>query len=480
MSTQFYERISDGEFEDDDSAARYFFGEEVTASDRRYKSLKKRFYDRLVNTVFFIDASKSNLSDYQQAYYNSIKKVTAAEILFKRGQPKVAVNILKKCLPKIEKFEFFELKLKTYKLFKLYYGFKNFNLKAFDKYSEEIKRLKRVIEIEETAVNLHVRAQLSFVQDRTDFEQHYLISSSYFNQLSEYIGTDCDTVNFQFHIRSLELMMYNAKRELEKEVATCERAIESFKSRAYYNPTHIFNFSIEKSAACLQLGRYEDGVFAAEEAVNNAITVTSYLRGLFFKLLNYLHTGAFDLACKVLQKAENSNSLKKAPENIQEEWRIANGYIQFLIEAGQLEKVQNEKNNKFRINKLINDLPQFSKDKRSTNIPILVLQILFFIVRQDFDQSAERMRAVDRYNSRYLLKDNTFRSNCFVKMLLCVLDANFNRVAAERKAKKYVKRLHEMPITAVKQNYETEYVPYEKLWEIVVSLLDNSHYLVRR
>jgi glucan-binding YG repeat protein len=478
MSTQFYEGIANNSFENDEDAAKHFFGENASPNDRRYRTLKKRFYDRLVNTIFFIDAAKLDLNKYQNAYYDLTKKVTAGDILYKRGQHKSAIYILKKCLPRVERYEFHELKLRVLKILRVHYGAVDVNVKAYDEYTQNIEHTERALKIEEEAIDLHIRAKLSFAKDRTDFSKHYMTSTEYFKHLSKYLGTKYDSVVFQFNVRSLELMMYSAKRELEKEIITCDKAIESLQTRPYYNPNHIHAFNIEKSAAYLLLSKHEQGIAAAKEAKKYALSPTGQSRSSFFILLNHLHASQYDQAYDVFREVDESNILKKTPQSIREEWRIANGYFYFLVEAGRLDV--DEIQGKFRLKKFLNDVPGFAKDKRSTNVPVLVLQVLFFIVRQDFDSSAERLRAVDRYNSRYLLKDNTFRSNCFVKMLLCALDAGFNKIATQRKAKKYLKRLAEMPITQVKQNYETEYIPYEKLWEIVISLLDNSHYLVRR
>ena len=78
------------------------------------------------------------------------------------------------------------------------------------------------------------------------------------------------------------------------------------------------------------------------------------------------------------------------------------------------------------------------------------------------------MEALKTYSHRYLRKNDTFRSNCFINMLLQLPLANFNKIALKRKANKYWEKLRSLPLEEAKQSVEIELVPYEKLWEYVL------------
>ena len=76
------------------------------------------------------------------------------------------------------------------------------------------------------------------------------------------------------------------------------------------------------------------------------------------------------------------------------------------------------------------------------------------------------------YCHRYLKKDDTFRSNCFIKMLLTLPRSNFNRIAVERNAKKFFDRLKSVPLEKANQAEDLEIIPYDDLWEMVLDMLD--------
>jgi hypothetical protein len=84
------------------------------------------------------------------------------------------------------------------------------------------------------------------------------------------------------------------------------------------------------------------------------------------------------------------------------------------------------------------------------------------------------MEALKAYAYRYLRRDDTFRSNCFIKMLLQLPKNNFHRAAVLRKADKYWQKLQSVPINQANQGSDMEIIPYETLWRFVVDSLDDQ------
>ena len=122
--------------------------------------------------------------------------------------------------------------------------------------------------------------------------------------------------------------------------------------------------------------------------------------------------------------------------------------------------------------KFLNSIPIYSKDKRGMNIPILIIQILFLIVKKDYGQLIDRMESIQKYSSRYLRADANIRSNCFINMLLQIPKANFHKIGVERKSQKYYDKLLTNSIKISNQAIEVEIIPYEDLWEFILESLD--------
>lgn len=116
-------------------------------------------------------------------------------------------------------------------------------------------------------------------------------------------------------------------------------------------------------------------------------------------------------------------------------------------------------------------MPIYRQDKRGANISILILQILFLLHQKKYNAIIDRAESLRQYTYRYLRRDDTFRSHCFIRMLLTLPECSFNKTAVLRKADKYWQQLQAMPLNVAKQSAEIEIVPYETLWEFVLEEL---------
>jgi hypothetical protein len=192
-----------------------------------------------------------------------------------------------------------------------------------------------------------------------------------------------------------------------------------------------------------------------------------------YYLILFFHSQQYPKAFKIFLEAFHHSGFKNLPPAYQERWKLYQAFIHYFIAAGIIKPgLKDEKElGKFKLTRFLNDVPEFSKDKRGANISILILQILFLVQMKRYDEVTERLKALQSYSHRYLRKDDTYRSNCFIHMLLQLPNSYFNKKAAVRKAKKYVDKLAEMPLPKAKQSGEIEPVPYEHLWEFVLASL---------
>jgi hypothetical protein len=194
-----------------------------------------------------------------------------------------------------------------------------------------------------------------------------------------------------------------------------------------------------------------------------------------------MHTRNYQDAYRVLTTTMEHKRFKFLPPSIEEIWKIYEAYMFYLIALGLVQPSPDDAHfAKFRIGKFINETPIFSQDRRGMNIPILVIQILYMILERQYDQAVDRIEAIEKYCSRYLRQDETFRSNTFIKMLLTIPENHFNKVAVVRKAEKYLQKMKQFPQNMMGQSFEIEVIPFEDMWEIALNTLENTHRRIRR
>jgi hypothetical protein len=116
-------------------------------------------------------------------------------------------------------------------------------------------------------------------------------------------------------------------------------------------------------------------------------------------------------------------------------------------------------------------VPKYSKEKTAGNIPILIIQILFFIHRQQYGLTVRRLETLNKYRVRYLEEGTNIRSKIFIKMLLQIPKADFKREKVKVKTEILLQELTETNRATSKQEVYTELVPYEHLWNLLLQTL---------
>jgi hypothetical protein len=159
------------------------------------------------------------------------------------------------------------------------------------------------------------------------------------------------------------------------------------------------------------------------------------------------------------------------PSAYKQTWLVYEAHIHFIALQGTVD-TKSGGEVRFRLYKFLNEIPIFAKDKRGLNIAILIVHVLLLLEQQRYSEIIDRVDALNQYCHRHLRRDDTFRSNCFIKMLLSVARADFNKKRAERYAEPYLARLQSMPLLLTDKNIEVEIIPYEDLWAMVLGLLD--------
>jgi hypothetical protein len=144
-----YDGILNGEFTDDDDAARKIY--DSNSKNSSYKKLKYRLTQRLLNTLFFIDIQSYSKSEYQKALNRSFKNWAAAKILQDKGQNKVSIELFEQILKTSIKYDIIELSLLILKDLRLAYGLFIDNKYKFEKHSKKYAEIKHIYDLKDQA-----------------------------------------------------------------------------------------------------------------------------------------------------------------------------------------------------------------------------------------------------------------------------------------------------------------------------------------
>lgn len=470
-----YDGIISGELREEEVARDFFYPNSVH-KDMYFGRLKRNLFKRLINTLFFIDANQSEFSDVQSAFYTCYREYAATKMLIGRGARKVAIPMAEKLLRRAIAFEFTNLVVDIARLLRVHYGSIEGNRKKFLSYNVIYKDYLQVLQGESLAEEYYVELATYFANSSATKTEIAETAQVYSDELKA-LNLPFRTREFDFISYYVHTLRYEIINDYENMLAVCQEAVALFETHHQEaQKTIVFTFRLKMMACHIQLKQYTEGEKTVQKCLDMNADGIINLFGLYhYYMVLLFHSEQWLKASSLFYKAIQSPFYKNLPDNILEQWRIHEAYIEFLIVIGKIEKsARQATDKKFRISKFLNEMPTYAKDKRGNNITLLILQVLFLLLRKDFDGVIDRMEALNVYCHRYLRKDGTFRSNCFIKMLMILPSAHFNKTAAIRKSAKIRKRLEEVPLETANQSSGLEIVPYELLWELVLETLDNK------
>jgi hypothetical protein len=360
---------------------------------------------------------------------------------------------------------------------RLHYGTIDGDQKKYEHSRTLYTEYQQIWMMENEAEELYTRFVNQYVNSRATKEELTGEAEEFYERIRPNLDK-CDSFRLHLCGRLLELMVHSSRNDYVKSADACRSAIEFFENKPYNSSLPMQAFYYQLVVCHVQLKEFEKGadiIRRYQDIYEDGSFNWFKLQELFFLLA--MHTGHYQEAFDVYEKVAQHNKLSTQPAGIQETWKILEAYAHFLVHNG---KVEREPTTRFRLSKFLNEIPKFSQDKRGMNIPVLVAQVLFMFADKQFAHTIDRIEALDRYCSRYLKKNDTFRSNCFIKMLLAIPEAGFHREAVVRKAQKFRELLDSMPMELSNQAHGIEIIPYEALWEMALEMLDNQIIIPRK
>ena len=468
---QLYDALLSQRVRSDEEASSWMLDGGDEAS--KLPNLKNKLKDRMLDSVFLLDYKEPGFADRQKAILECYKKWAAAMILVMRNAKVTGIDLLEKLLRHSIRFEFTELTCDILRLLRMHYSTSGGDLKKYETIRDQLHHYLDIWHMENQVEEFY-----------TDLISRYVNSKSTKMEVSEqakvYYGVvkpdmaRCDSFKVHIFGRMIQIFAYSSVNDYNTTAKLCEEAIQFFDKKDYDGGFALQVFYYNLITCYLQLREFEKGQVIIERC-QSLVEPGSFnwfkLQELFFLLA--MHTGHYNAAAQVLGKVMDDPRFETQSFQITEIWKIYHAYLHFLIKAGQLSlsELPSQRNAKFKIGKFLNETPVFSKDKRGMNIPILIVQILFALADRDYQQCLDRMESIEKYCSRYLKQNDTFRSNCFIKMLLQIPTYAFHRERVTRHTHKLYEMLCSVPSEVANQTYEIEIIPYEVLWELTISTL---------
>lgn len=178
-----------------------------------------------------------------------------------------------------------------------------------------------------------------------------------------------------------------------------------------------------------------------------------------------LHSRRYELSNALLQRVFSNTSFKMISNSAKERWSLYQMYFEIVSRKSATES------NIFK-NPYSLSLPEYSKDKLGFNVAILILQFIYFLQIKDSEALLYRIESLKKYILTHLKDTFSLRSKTFLKLLILTVTEDFDADICRKKGQKLYQKLMEAP-TPGDAYAEIEIVPYEHLWEHILTILDD-------
>ena len=465
---EFYEALMAGKFKNDRDGAAFLYS--CSPTDDKYRQLKSRFRKRLLNTLFFLDVNLPSTSNYDRAYYSCNKDWTLVKILLSNEATNTAATLARQILTTALKFKFADVIVNCSRILRRYAANES-DEKNYEVYDQYSKQYQNVLDAEIRSEELYQRVMMNYNK------------SPYKNtDLKERIDTYCDALVGLSEIYDSPVVLYNMYlvwtfryemlQDFEAMLEVCTRAEKYIeKNPIFYQEDKLATFQLKKMSAYLHLRDWKQGKINAEKCLQSfpegSLTWFEFME--YYFLLAF-HTDNFINAIAIYKRATNHSKFRKISTQLKEKWKVYDIYLNYVIESkGESNAVLlTQRRKSFRVSKFLNDPILFSKEQRIFTILLVIAQILFFIDKKQHSKVSERIDRLKSYANRQLKKEEYFRTIQFIRLLQQLAKADY-KVDNLSNVDKYYTRLIETPFFYRGLIHELEVIPYEKIWNLILS-----------
>lgn len=465
---RFYQGLISGEFKSDQDAANVLY--DNNPNHPAYVKLKNRLFEKLLMQIFLLDISGIRHSKETNAYFESFIYFSCNRILSGLDELETAFVLAQKGIRKALKYNMaipgfllsksnLYLAKNTSDYIKNYYTFE----KLSDYFFKSMQIELEISEIKETLIINLAKGGLS---NKLEADKIINKLTSFEKDLSKLSRA---TLTHYYYALALALLLKNNFKDVIK---TCDSGLKKL-TKAKTSVVHILN--LLKSQCHLHLNQFEDAKKELEKGRKKLLTKEiNQIAFLEIDFLIYIRTGNIENALKIFE-LEFSYSNSKANFHISNEsWRQYGLLLLFLIKLDKIppsDRLERLKP-KLRLGKLLNEMPEYSKDKAGLNLAIRILHVLILLTSKKFEEFEEALVPLQSYIQRYKRHHpEIFRCDLMVKMLSLIPRVHYDAARTSWRARPFLEKMLVPPEQLPLKVTEMEVIPYEKMWEYVIEFL---------
>ena len=467
----FYEKLRDGSFKTEAQALDFFFPGDKNAKAYYYR-LAQQLEERLINLLFLVDFNLTAANQIQKEVLICQRNYAAFSSLMARFMRRTAIKIAEETIKISLNIELTDVTLPLARYLAIHYGTLDTNKKKYLYYTQLIEQMQPLLKAEILAEKYYTEVLFHYSLNRSSdlvFAKKIAIYAQELRSLTQTLSSY--RLNMFSHYLFVSEQQFTVN--YEKMVEACLEALSFFEKQTQRDSRSIiitFTHRLVNSLHMLQ--RHSEAIAKIQKIIPLAPSNNvNWFHNFEMLMYIHLHAQQYESALQVLLEVKKNPDLSKQSPILQEKWRVNEVIFYYLVRTGKVQQPEGVEF-KFRTKKFINEFSKSIHDKSGNNIVLITIMILFLLLDKDYSSIIDKIDALKAYTHRHLRRDETYRSNCFIKMIMQLDKGDFHPVAVQRKAEPYYQKLLAVPLHKAKQDYDLEIIPYETLWAFMLESLE--------
>ena len=442
-----------------------------TDNSQTYRKLKSRFRRRLIDEIYYGTFEKYNTGVRNQTMALLLKQFSVAMALKLDLFTNAYIYTIKEIHTKAKKFDLTMIsQLTVHELF-YYYAFVNPDKKLMLQYKTEKEKVAEQVVYSDRAEAINGELSYIFTQEKYNpSKENRIIIRERIQEINE-LSKRSD--NFTLNVYKYDLSYYYYLVEKKYE----ELLILSEEAKIYYDNKQIldkfFKWSQEsnKIYALILLKRYEKAELAIESTfswLTPGVRAWFYLSDFLF--ICYAMQSKFESAADLVTKVLTQPSLKNFTFEITQ-WESRFILLSLLASESKVQEKFSEVNYKLTPQRFLKKHSDLLKDKKAMNLTYRIIEIAFYIKNNKMGKVIDIIENLGQFKYKYLRDNDTYRAQCFIRLLEVLAKSNFHPVRVNYLAEPILKKMKTKEAIISSENAYAEILPFEEIWQRLIKLL---------
>ena len=458
----FFRYIKKGIVNSDDDASKLIYG--TKSDDDRFRMLKSRLKQKLLNHVFFLDFTDNNQKVSNQYEQECIQQLHQAKMLMFTGEIRIARSLVLKALTTAERCEFTKHIISSLEdMVKIYSD--NCQPHLFDDVIKRLNKIRVLFNKEEEAREHFYYMKMMVIKSVNSRKKNLENAAKSIKNL-EKLYSETKSFNIFEYLFQLTLLHKELTGDF-KGIIPILREVEKGKFNGHsLNLLRLEHSQVIQSMAFAYFRAWEfDKGMAYIENVLGSLDESSEdwypLVETYF--LTAVYNKKYKVALEISDQVFENKAFDKLFDDEKEKWKLYNAYLHFIYSGNLFMR-------NFKFVNMLENIPEYDKDKEGFNVAIIILQFLYFVEQGNLDELIKRRDDLKVYMANHFKENFSYRSRTIYKLLNIVVENKLDLKNILFKSRYLTKKLNENKIVG-NAYMEMEIVPYEHIWELIIRML---------